>query len=52
MFPFSEELRPFSCSTTKIGTFNTIKATLAHVRASKGAYLHVSATLHYNGMFL
>ncbi|KDR73235.1 hypothetical protein GALMADRAFT_251819 [Galerina marginata CBS 339.88] len=32
-----------------IGTFNTIKATLAHVRASKGAYIHVSATLHYNG---
>jgi len=32
-----------------IGTFNTIKATIAHVRASKGAYIHVSATLHYNG---
>ncbi|PPQ90702.1 hypothetical protein CVT25_005010 [Psilocybe cyanescens] len=32
-----------------IGTFNTIKATLAHIRASKGAYIHVSATLHYNG---
>ncbi|KAF8154902.1 2,4-dienoyl-CoA reductase [Crassisporium funariophilum] len=32
-----------------IGTFNTIKATLDHVRASKGAYIHVSATLHYNG---
>ncbi|TFK33740.1 2,4-dienoyl-CoA reductase [Crucibulum laeve] len=32
-----------------IGTFNTIKATIAHVRASKGSYIHVSATLHYNG---
>ncbi|KAF8174416.1 2,4-dienoyl-CoA reductase [Pholiota molesta] len=33
-----------------IGTFNTIKATLEHLRRSKGAYIHVSATLHYNGM--
>ncbi|KAF9472643.1 2,4-dienoyl-CoA reductase [Pholiota conissans] len=33
-----------------IGTFNTIKATIEHVRRSKGAYIHVSATLHYNGM--
>jgi peroxisomal 2,4-dienoyl-CoA reductase len=33
-----------------IGTYNTIKATLEHVRASKGAYLHVSATLHYRGL--
>ncbi|KAJ7763132.1 2,4-dienoyl-CoA reductase [Mycena maculata] len=32
-----------------IGTYNTIKATLPHVRASKGAYIHVSATLHYRG---
>ncbi|RXW23564.1 hypothetical protein EST38_g2318 [Candolleomyces aberdarensis] len=32
-----------------IGTYSTIKATIAHVRASKGAYIHVSATLHYNG---
>lgn len=32
-----------------IGSFNTIKATLDHVRASKGAYIHVSATLHYTG---
>jgi len=30
-----------------LGTYNTIKATLEHVRASKGAYIHVSATLHY-----
>ena len=33
-----------------MGTFNTIKATLSHVRASKGAYIHVSATLHYRGI--
>lgn len=32
-----------------MGSFNTIKATLSHVRASKGAYIHVSATLHYKG---
>ncbi|KAF5346413.1 hypothetical protein D9758_012765 [Tetrapyrgos nigripes] len=31
-----------------MGTYNTIKATLPHVRASKGSYIHVSATLHYN----
>ncbi|KAI0735987.1 NAD(P)-binding protein [Earliella scabrosa] len=30
-----------------IGTYNTIKATLPHLRASKGSYIHVSATLHY-----
>ncbi|KAF7304379.1 hypothetical protein HMN09_00839900 [Mycena chlorophos] len=30
-----------------LGTFNTIKATIPHVRKSKGAYLHVSATLHW-----
>jgi len=30
-----------------LGTYNTIKATLQHIRASKGAYIHVSATLHY-----
>jgi len=32
-----------------LGTFNTIKATISHVRASKGSYIHVSATLHYKG---
>jgi len=32
-----------------MGSFNTIKATLSHVRASKGAYIHVSATVHYKG---
>ncbi|PPQ74233.1 hypothetical protein CVT24_001104 [Panaeolus cyanescens] len=31
-----------------IGTYNTVKATIGHVRSSKGAYIHVSATLHYN----
>ncbi|KAG8810205.1 hypothetical protein FRC19_004677 [Serendipita sp. 401] len=33
-----------------IGTYNTIKATINHVRAAKGAYIHISATLHYRGM--
>jgi len=32
-----------------LGTYNTIKATLPHVRATKGSYIHVSATLHYRG---
>jgi 2,4-dienoyl-CoA reductase [(3E)-enoyl-CoA-producing], peroxisomal len=32
-----------------IGTYNTIKATLPHVRATKGSYIHISATLHYRG---
>ncbi|KIK56510.1 hypothetical protein GYMLUDRAFT_47034 [Collybiopsis luxurians FD-317 M1] len=32
-----------------IGTYNTIKATIPHVRKTKGAYIHVSATLHYKG---
>ncbi|KAK0227375.1 2,4-dienoyl-CoA reductase [Armillaria nabsnona] len=32
-----------------IGTYNTIKATLAHVRASKGSFIMTSATLHYKG---
>lgn len=32
-----------------IGTYNTLKATLPHVRKTKGAYLHISATLHYSG---
>ncbi|KAF8311430.1 NAD-binding protein [Cantharellus anzutake] len=30
-----------------LGTFNTIKATLPHVRRTRGSYIHVSATLHY-----
>ncbi|EIN13109.1 NAD(P)-binding protein [Punctularia strigosozonata HHB-11173 SS5] len=32
-----------------LGTYHTIKATLPYVRASHGSYIHVSATLHYNG---
>lgn len=32
-----------------LGTYNTIKATLPHIRASKGSYIHISATLHYRG---
>ncbi|KAF9497024.1 2,4-dienoyl-CoA reductase [Pleurotus eryngii] len=32
-----------------LGTFNTVKATIEHVRRSKGSYIHVSATLHYKG---
>ncbi|KAF8830849.1 hypothetical protein HHX47_DHR2001075 [Lentinula edodes] len=32
-----------------LGTYNTVKATIPHVRATKGAYVHVSATLHYRG---
>ena len=31
------------------GLLLPIKATIPHVRASKGAYIHVSATLHYKG---
>jgi len=32
-----------------LGTFHTVKATLPHIRASKGSYIHVSAMLHYKG---
>ncbi|KAJ3742295.1 hypothetical protein DFH05DRAFT_1526824 [Lentinula detonsa] len=32
-----------------LGTYNTVKATISHVREAKGAYIHVSATLHYRG---
>jgi len=32
-----------------LGTYHTIKATLPYVRAAKGSYIHVSATLHYRG---
>jgi len=32
-----------------LGTYNTVKATIDHLRKSKGAYIHVSATLHYTG---
>lgn len=33
-----------------LGTFNLTKATLEHLKASKGAIINVSATLHYKGM--
>ncbi|KIJ25821.1 hypothetical protein M422DRAFT_189142 [Sphaerobolus stellatus SS14] len=32
-----------------LGTYNTVKATLPYVRESRGSYIHVSATLHYQG---
>ncbi|PFH48164.1 hypothetical protein AMATHDRAFT_66110 [Amanita thiersii Skay4041] len=32
-----------------LGTYNTFKATIPYVRASKGSYLHVSTTLHHKG---
>lgn len=32
-----------------LGTYNTVKATISHLRQSKGAYIHVSVTLHYRG---
>ncbi|KAF8629527.1 hypothetical protein AX15_003399 [Amanita polypyramis BW_CC] len=32
-----------------MGTYNTVKATLPHIRTSKGSYIHVSATLHHRG---
>ncbi|KAJ4472949.1 hypothetical protein J3R30DRAFT_3659341 [Lentinula aciculospora] len=32
-----------------LGTYNTVKATISHIRKTKGAYIHVSATLHYRG---
>ncbi|KAG8981321.1 hypothetical protein FRB90_007335, partial [Tulasnella sp. 427] len=32
-----------------LGTFNTVKATLPHVRQSRGSYIHVSALLHRQG---
>ncbi|KAF8530680.1 hypothetical protein JB92DRAFT_2856905 [Gautieria morchelliformis] len=37
-------------SIDTLGTFNTVKATLPHVRQSNGSYIHVSATLHYRGL--
>ncbi|OCF38461.1 peroxisomal 2,4-dienoyl-CoA reductase [Kwoniella heveanensis CBS 569] len=33
-----------------LGTYNTIRATIPHLRKSRGAYVHISATLHYKGM--
>lgn len=33
-----------------LGSYNTLKATLPHVKKSVGAYIFVSATLHYHGL--
>ena len=33
-----------------LGTYNTIKASLPHVRSARGSYVHISATLHYRGV--
>ncbi|WVF73051.1 hypothetical protein IAT40_007869 [Kwoniella sp. CBS 6097] len=33
-----------------LGTYNTIRATIPHLRETKGAYIHISATLHYKGL--
>lgn len=30
-----------------MGTYHTVKATLPHLKKSHGAYIHISATLHY-----
>lgn len=32
-----------------MGTFNTIKVTLPEVKKSRGSYISISATLHYQG---
>jgi len=32
-----------------MGTYNTVKATLSHIRATRGSYIFISATLHYRG---
>jgi len=51
-YPFLVLGAQFRLIHHKIGTFNTIKATLPYVRKSRGAYIHVSATLHYLGRLL
>ena len=33
-----------------MGTFNTVRTTMEHVKQSHGVYLHISATLHYSGL--
>jgi peroxisomal 2,4-dienoyl-CoA reductase len=38
-----------SHSHPQLGTYNTVKATLPSIRKTQGAYLHISATLHYKG---
>jgi peroxisomal 2,4-dienoyl-CoA reductase len=42
---------PLTARLEQVGTYNTIKATMEHVRASKGSFIHVSATLHYGGPY-
>jgi NAD(P)-dependent dehydrogenase (short-subunit alcohol dehydrogenase family) len=51
-----DTVRDLSCSNelkitymTQLGTYHTIKATLPYVREQHGAYIMVSATLHYRG---
>ncbi|GJJ15761.1 hypothetical protein Clacol_010039 [Clathrus columnatus] len=34
-----------------LGTYNTVKATLPYIREARGSYIHVSATLHYKGIW-
>jgi 2,4-dienoyl-CoA reductase [(3E)-enoyl-CoA-producing], peroxisomal len=46
--PIPTKLTPNSLPT-QLGTYNTIKATLPHVRETQGSYIHISATLHYRG---
>jgi len=35
-----------------IGSYNTLKATIPHLKKSRGSILFVSATLHYRGIVL
>src|SRR5579862_5894100 len=35
-----------------LGSYNTLKATIPHLKRSKGSILFVSATLHYRGTIL
>jgi peroxisomal 2,4-dienoyl-CoA reductase len=35
-----------------IGSYNTLKATISHLKRSRGAILFVSATLHYRGTLM
>ena len=35
-----------------IGAYNTLKATIPHLKKSKGSILFVSATIHYRGTLL
>lgn len=33
-----------------IGTYNTVRSTMEHVKKNHGNYIHISATLHYSGL--